>query len=322
MQFYQKRNFGKLVSDTFIFFKENGRNYFKNFFLLNGLLLILLVIVFLFGYRELFSQLFGSNIWGEAFHFEAYFQENQSMLIIISILIFILFLALLILSYSYPIFYMKRRSESGSNKIKVDDILNDIKSNIGRLSKLWLGLIFIVFPTALVIFSTSYLLVFLVIGFFLLLLVMPAVMNVVNFLMYDYLHTDKRFFKALGYAIQSQFSYPKGHDKTPFWKYWGSTSVIYFIMQTATSILTFLPMVIYFMTAFVIPESTGELQGDPFSDGLNVVFYVLYAVSILVSFIVMNVLFVNAGLLYYDSRTDLHREIDLSEIDTIGIHEA
>src|SRR5690625_1657832 len=131
MQFYQKRSFGKLVSDTFIFFKENGGNYFKNFILLNGLLLILLVVVFIFGYRELFSQLFGPNIGGESFYFEAYFLENQSLLIILSILVFILFLALMIISYSFPVFYMKRRSESGNNKIKADDILSDIKNNVG-----------------------------------------------------------------------------------------------------------------------------------------------------------------------------------------------
>lgn len=36
MQFYKKRDFGALISDTFTFFKENGKNYFKNYILLNG----------------------------------------------------------------------------------------------------------------------------------------------------------------------------------------------------------------------------------------------------------------------------------------------
>ena len=321
MQFYQKRTFGKLVSDTFIFFKENGGNYFKNFILLNGLLLILLVVVFIFGYRELFSQLFGPNIGGESFHLEAYFLENQGMLIALSILVFILFLALMIISYSYPIFYMKRRSETGSNKIKADDILSDIKSNIGRLLKLWLGIIFILFPAIIILYGLSSLLMFILIGFLLILLITPAIMNVMIFLMYDYLHTDKNFFQALGYAIQSQFSYPKGHGKTPFWKYWGSATVIYIIIQTATSIFTTIPMVIYMMSNFIVPEAQGTFDESSFENSMGAVFFIIYGVSILVSFLMMNVLYVNTGFLYYDSRVDLHREVDLTEIDSIGTNE-
>lgn len=32
-------------------------------------------------------------------------------------------------------------------------------------------------------------------------------------------------------------------------------------------------------------------------------------------------MYVNAGLMYYDSRTDLHQKVELAEIDTIGINE-
>jgi hypothetical protein len=60
-QFYKKRDFGTLISDTFLFFKENGKNYFKNYILINGLLLILLVVIIAFGYHELFGQIFGGN---------------------------------------------------------------------------------------------------------------------------------------------------------------------------------------------------------------------------------------------------------------------
>lgn len=321
MQFYKKRSFGELVSDSFLFFKENGKNYFKNYILINGLLLILLVVTFIFGYKELFSQLFGSNIGGEAYHLENYFLENQTMLILVSILVFILFIALLMVSLSYPVLYMKRWSETRNKNIKADDILNDIKSNLGRYLKLLLGLIFIVFPALTIIWSISYVLIFIVIGFFLLLLVMPASSNIINFLVFDYFHTDKGFFASLGYAIKAQFAYPQGNGKTPFWKYWGATAIIYMIIQTITSIVTIIPMFLFIMSSFIIPESNGTLQQNPLDDNFGVLFFVFYALSIIFSFIVMNVLYVNAGLQYYDSRTDLHREENLSEIDMIGEYE-
>jgi len=41
----------------------------------------------------------------------------------------------------------------------------------------------------------------------------------------------------------------------------------------------------------------------------------------LLSFLLSNLLYVNAGFMYYDSRTDLHQKVELEEIDTIGINE-
>ena len=320
MQFYKKRDFGTLISDTFLFFKENGKNYFKNYILINGLLLILLVVIIAFGYRELFGQIFGGNSEGQNYYFEAYFQENRFMLIFVSMIVFILFLAVSMISYSYPILYMKRLSETGNKNIKADEILSDLKNNMGRFFKFFLGLIFIVTPAAFFILGISYILVLIIIGFFLLLLIMPALMNSVNFLMFDYFNTKKGFFESLSYAVRAQFSYKNGREKSPFWKYWGSTIVMYFFIQTIASIFTMIPMMFIFGGMMTIPE-TGDLQQNPFEGPMGIFIFILYGVSLLFSFLMINVIFVNSGLQYYDSRTDLHRNIDLSEIDTIGTHE-
>ena len=320
MQFYQKRDFGQFISDTFAFFKEHGKNYFKNYLLINGILLILMVIIFVFGYREIFSQMMGSNTSGQNYYFEAYFQENSAMLILVSTIVFILFLAVTMVSYSYPILYLKRLTETGNKNIKADDILSDLKNNIGRFLILFLGLFFIVTPLAMMVFGLTVVLMFILIGFFLLILLGPALMNVVNFLMFDYFNTKKGFFESLSYAVRAQFSYKNGREKSPFWKYWGSTIVMYFIIQTITSIFTMIPMMFIFGGMMTIPQ-TGELQQNPFEGLMGIVFFLFYGFSLLVSFVMINVIFVNSGLQYYDSRTDLHRNIDLSEIDTIGTHE-
>ena len=310
------------MSDTFAFFKENGKNYFKNYILINGLLLILLVIIFVFGYREIFGQMFASNTGGESYYFEAYFQENRVMLILVAAVIFLLFIAVSMVSYSYPVLYLKRLSETGNKNIKADEILGDIKSNVGRFLKLFLGLMFIVMPLALLIFGVSYILIFLIIGFFLMILVMPAMMNVINFLLFDYFHTKKGFFESLSYAIRSQFSYPNGNEKSPFWKYWGSTFVMYMIVQVVTSVFTLIPMIMLFATIYTVPQNNGQLQQNPFEGTFGIIFFVLYGVAILCSFVMMNVIYVTSGLQYYDSRTDLHRAVDLTEIDTIGQNNA
>ena len=320
MQFYQKRDFGAFISDTFLFFKENGKNYFKNYLLINGLLLILLVVIFIFGYRELFSQMAGSNTGGQNYYFEAYFQQNQLMLVVVSVIVFILFLAVTMISYSYPVLYMKRLSETGNKNIKTDEILSDLKKNTTRFFLFLLGLIFVVAPLIMVIFGVSALLIFILIGFLLFILLGPAVLNVVNFLMFDYFHTKKGFFEALSYAVRAQFSYRNGREKSPFWKYWGSTAVMYLLIQTISSVIMFVPVIILFGTLYTVPGS-GQVQQNPLEGPLAIVFFIFYGISILFSFIMVNVIFVHSGLQYYDSRTDLHRNLDLTEIDTIGTHE-
>lgn len=319
MQFYKKRDFGAFISDTFLFFKENGRNYFKNYLLINGLLLILLVFIFVFGYRELFSQMLGSNTGGENYYFEAYFQQNSTMLILISTIVFILFLAVTMVSYSYPILYMKRLSETGNKNIKADEILSDLKNNTGRFVKFFFGLVFIIAPLAMIIFGISFMLIVLLIGFFLLILLGPAMMNVINFLMFDYFHTKKGFFESLSYAVRAQFSYKHGREKSPFWKYWGSTAVIYLMIQMISGVFTFIPLLLVMGGMYTVPQN--GVEDNPFHGTMGVLFFIIYGISILVSFIMINVVFINAGLQYYDSRTDLHRNVDLSEIDTIGTYE-
>lgn len=319
MQFYKKRDFGTFISDSFTFFKLYGKNYFKNYILLNGLLMILMVTVFVLGYKELFSQLFGSNLNGESYYLQQYFDNNMGMLIVVGILTFLLFLILMIVNYLFPVFYLKRLAE-GQDKIKTDDILSDFKNNAGKIGKLCLGMMFIVTPLSFIIMGFSYVLVLIVIGIFLILLVFPTLFNVVTFLMYDFFNSDRGFFESLSYSIRSQFSYPNGREKSPYWKYWGSTIIVSIILYVVTSIFTLIPM-LFFFGSLLTSTPDANFEQNPFTGTAGIFFFVMYGISILVSFFLSNMLYVNSGLMYYDSRTDLHQKVELAEIDTIGSNE-
>ena len=319
MQFYKKRDFGAFVSDSFGFFRLYGKNYFTNYILLNGLLLILLVVVAIFGYRELFQQLFSTTLSGNASYTENYFENNTGMFVVIGILTFLLFLILMIVNYLYPVFYLKRLSE-GQKKIRTDDILNDFKKNIGRIGILCLGMIFIVTPIAFILLGVSYALVFILIGLPIMLFVFPTVFNIINFLMYDFFNTKRGFFESLSYSIRSQFSYPNGREKSPYWKYWGATLIISIILYVITTIFTMIPLIIFYAAMFTNAPD-GGFEENPFAGTMGIMLFVVYGISMLVSFFLSNLMYVNAGLLYYDSRTDLHQQVELAEIDTIGINE-
>ncbi|NIF05314.1 DUF4013 domain-containing protein [Chryseobacterium sp. Tr-659] len=319
IQFYKKRDFGTFISDSFNFFKLYGKNYFKNYILINGLLLIIMITVMIFGYRELFSQVFGSNLSGETYYFEQYFSDNAGMLITVGILTFLLFMILMIVNYLYPVFYLKRIAR-GEEKIKTDDILGDFKTNAGRIGKLCIGMIFIVTPVVLFVVGISYILIFIIIGLFLILLLYPTIFNFTTFLMYDYFNSDRKFLDSMSYAMRSQFSYANGSEKSPYWKYWGSAFVMFIIIYIATSMFTFIPM-IFFYGSLLTSTPDGNFEQNPFTGAFGVMFFVFYGISMLLSFFLSNLMYVNAGLMYYDSRTDLHQKVELAEIDTIGINE-
>lgn len=319
IQFYKKRDFGTFISDSFNFFKLYGKNYFKNYILINGLLLILMVTVFIFGYKELFSQIFGSNMGGDTYYFERYFSENAGMLIGVGVLTFLLFMILAIINYLYPVFYMKRIA-NGAKSIKTDEILGDFKENIGRIAKLCLGMTFIVIPLSLFLIGFSYLLIFILIGIFLVMIVYPTLFNVITFLMYDYFNSNRGFIESLSYSIRSQFSYPNGSEKSPYWKYWGAAFVMFIIMSMVSSVFTYIPM-IFFYGSVLTTTPDGNFEQNPFTGAFGIAFFVFYGISMLLSFFLSNLLYVNSGLMYYDSRTDLHQKVELEEIDTIGINE-
>lgn len=319
MEFYKKRDFGTVIGDSFNFFKLYGKNYFKNYLLINGLLLIIMVVVVVFGYRELFQAVLGSNLSGQSTYLETYFNDNMGLLLGVSTVTMILFSVLMIINYLFPVFYVKRIA-SGQKTISTDEIMSDFKTNIKKIGKLCLGMIFIVGPLSILLIGFTYALILVIIGIFLLLFVFPTLYNVVTFLMYDYFNSQRGFFESLSYSIRSQFSYANGREKSPYWKYWGSTIIISIILYIISTIFTMIPMLLMYSSLLTSP-SNSSLEQDPFSGSMGIFIFVIYGISMLVSLILSNLLYVSVGFLYYDSRTDLHQEVKFAEIESIGINE-
>jgi len=81
-----------------------------------------------------------------------------------------------------------------------------------------------------------------------------------------------------------------------------------------------IPM-IFFMMKLTTSAPDGNFEQNPFAGGFGILIFVMYGISTLISFFLSNLLYVNSGLMYYDSRRDFHQKIELEEIETIGINE-
>lgn len=309
MQFYKKRDFGELISSTFDFMKIYGRNYFKNFLILNGLTLILIMLVAFIGFGEFFQQMFGSNLGNETYFLEEYFYYNRELLIVLSIISIILFLVLSLVAYSYPVLYMKRVSETGEQKITLEQMAMDLKNIIGRFLIFMLGMLFIFLPVGIILLFLSTALMFILIGFALIFIILPVYMNLMNFTLFHFYHTKTGFFASIQFALNAMFS-------KNFWKYLGSVAVIYIIIQVVSTVFTMIPMMIFFASEFVMISQVDE-------ENLAFLIFILgtYAISFLASFILVNLIYINTGFMYYDARTDLHRQIQMEEIQSLGKNE-
>ncbi|WP_260129593.1 hypothetical protein [Elizabethkingia anophelis] len=310
MQFYKKRDFGALVSDTLNFFKLYGKNYFKNYLTLNGGIIILLVVVIVIGFGDFFKQAFGSNTNGEAYLFQDYFQQNQGLLIGASVLSIILIILLSLISYSFPVLYMKRLAETGNSKVTMNEMIEDMKKNLKKFFIFFIGSVFILTPLFIFAFIISSFLMIILIGFLLILACIPVMVNIINFTLFNMYNTNDGFFSSIGKAFRIQFS-------KDFWKYIGSTFIIYLLINVVTTIFAFIPMMFLYGYILTTVSTTPDAIGLD-SSFFMILMAIVYAVSIACTIVLNNLIYVNAGFMYYDSRTDLHRNVTFSEIDTIG----
>lgn len=310
MQFYKKRYFGELISDTFDFFRQYGANFFRNYLTINGPILLLLLIVFYFGYGELFQQAFDSNLEGQQFFFEQYFAENQGVFIGMSGIMIVLFFLLSVISFSFPILYMKRISKAPDKKISSPQMMDDLKGIWKKIIIFSFGMIFLFILFILLLFVLAFigsviLFIFIFIAFFVLILLFPALMNIVNLAIYEYYHTENGFFGSLSFAFRTQVS-------ERFFKYWGSTVISLLIIQVISSVFSIIPIAIAFGKVLLYP---GEEDMESMT---SIIMFVTYVLSFIVSFMLNNIVYVNTGLMYYDAKKEFHKDIQLFEIESIG----
>lgn len=309
-QVYKKRDFSQLVGDTFSFFKIEGKNYFKNYFIINGGLLLVLVVAIYFLIRFFFEGTFSAAQVGDNQFLAESLYSNLGIFITIGLLLTILIIAVSLINYTYPVSYLSLLAEQ--REINTTSIVQKLKSKISRSLLFFLFSIFILFPIMLIIMGIMFVLMMIIIGIPLLLIVIPAVSSWISLSYYHYISTESGYTEALG----------KGYDmlRNNFWPIIGSTFVMYMIVQVVVSIVTFIPYIFVMGSFFVNPEG---VQNDP-EEAISLVTLMLsivMIVSILFNYTLQNIILINQGIIYY-SAAEKEENISINrEIDTIGQNE-
>lgn len=310
-QLYKNRNFNEIISDTFNFFKVHGKNYFSNYIAINGGILLVLIVLLYFFMKVFFDGLFSNGTPNTESYIENYLAQNFNLFIGYGILAFVLILILTFVSNLYPIAYLKLVEKNEETNLK--NILNYIKSKIGKSLIFFFLSLVVLFPLAMILMALCIALCFIIIGFPLLFIVIPAIFISIYFSYYNYITTNDGYFDSIAKGYKLFMKKP--------WPLIGSTFVVYMIVNTLVTFVSFIP---YFAGIFSLFLNIETQNRENIQDGITfavIMFGLTFVLSITLNYLLQNIISVNQGIMYYTMINETENKSAISEIDQIGIYE-
>lgn len=304
-QLYKKRDVSSLISDTISLFKSEGKTFFKNYFIINGPLLALLVVCIYLLSDNLFSSVFQSNtnvetLLGNDFAYSGF-------LVVILVIVSIVFS---VISYTFPILYLKNIEDNVPHTPSL--YLSQIKSVCGRAILFTIGTSFLILPLLVICLFVSVLLVFVIIGIPILFILSAFSVSWISISYYEYIHNKTSFFNSYGKAFDI--------IKANFWTTIGNTIIVYLIIQIITSIISFIPQSYYYFKLFTSLNDGTSIE-DELSPLFALVMGLTMIISLIVSFILNSIMLINQGLIYYSGKENETSFNAFNSIEEIGSNE-
>lgn len=304
---FKKREFSDLISDTFSFFKINGKHFFRNYFLINGGLLVLFCALLYFVFKIYFEVLFSGSGTLKANYLSQYFSNNMGLFSGTFSFFLLLIIAISLINVAYPVLYLQLLNTKKGAEFTTAEIINSLKENISKMIKFSIGFIFILMPIMMIVFTLLFLLCIIIIGIPMLMIAAPAFFTWLNLSFYTYLTEEIRFFASLkkGYSLLKQ----------QFWAVVGASFIMLILIQFIQTIITMIPY--FFGTALFL---TSTNLGTPDATK-NIGFFIsfIFILAVLMGALFNNLIIVNQGIIYYSLREETENNSSESQIDLIGM---
>lgn len=307
-QLYKKRGFSEFIGDTFEFLKLEGKNYFKNYFIINGPLLLVLVVCIYFLTKVYMDVVFSSMVAINP-NTDSLLNDlmnNIPLFVSLGLVSFVLIIIVSLINYSYPISYLKLVGTK--SEITTQNIINLMKEKLGKTILFFLASLLVFVPIITIVMLLLVLLMMIIIGFPLMIIIGPALVSWMKLSYYDYITTENDYLKSVGNGFELL--------KSKFWPIVGSTMIMYIIFYIILSIFTLIPYFIGLGLMFVDTNANSD-QTEAFST-LSILASAIMVISTISNYTLQNIVFVNQGIIFY-SITDEKENISIkSDIDLIG----
>lgn len=308
-QLFKKRNFNDLISDTFSFFKLYGKNYIKNYIVVNGgFILILLLLLYLIGnvFFEVALSGFGSQQSGILI--EEYFNNNSILFIGAIIITILLVMIISVISFAYPVIYLSLIEKKPNPSIS--QIITSLKSKTGKIFIFFIFSLFTFIPIIIVASFLSILLIAIIIGIPIFIILLSAISCWICLSFYDYLNNSNNYFAAMKNGFNLLF--------LKFWNNVGSTAIFYVIIQIVLGIVSFIPYVLGIASLISNTQSIDSTANPDSFTFFGIMMLITLIISIVSNYLLTNLLLINQGLIYYSSREVNENHTLHSDIDLIG----
>ncbi|MES2810951.1 MAG: hypothetical protein V4670_00640 [Bacteroidota bacterium] len=311
-QLYKDRSFGDYISDTIDFFKKFGKHYFKNYFIVNGIFLMILVVLMYF-FSKVYMEFLQSTIItrGQSANYLAeYFNNNLPVFIISFFVIIMLILVISMINYALPSLYVELYESKGLN-FEAKDLIASLKRNFGRILIFFIASFFVIIPIFFIVLIINVFLCFIIIGIPLFFITLPALMVWVSLSFNDYLLGKSSYFNSLG----NGFSMLKNN----FWPAVGASLIMFIIIYILQTMLTMIPYMFGVASIF----TSGQNFNDPTNAGeafgtVSIVIIIMMVFSTLFGYIFQNFLSIQQVLVYYSQLEGSYQNSENNEIELIG----
>lgn len=301
---YQERGFSDYLNDTITFVKQNGKHYFKNYFIICGGVLLLLCVL---GYviMQAYASFIAGSVSGN-FDMENVFGGNIFLFGVIFLLFMLVFFLFSILMYLYPVVYLDLYDQNGGNDFTTNQLFDEIKSRIWRGAAFSLYMILFTFTAGILIFAILVGLMITIIGIPVAFIGLFAIMAMIALSYFIYLNN-----RDFGFMDSLKLSYT--HIISRIWPIVGSNFIMMLLVQIIVSMVTLVPMMM--SMANIVSSTTAD---NPDLASTSIMFAATMLLSYILSFILQNLIIINNGMIYYTMKDSYGEYKSKSEIDLIG----
>lgn len=312
MQLYKSRGFSEYFQDTFAFLKLNGKHFFKHFFIVNGIFLLILMVLGYF-FTKFYTEFVFGGIMNQGNNpnvFEEYINENGLLFFVLAFLFIVFGLIAGIISYSYTPIYLKLYSEKDGKNFGTKEIVDTYKSKIGNIFiflivSIFVGLLLLI-PAGLIMF----ILAITIVGILLLPVVIGAFALFFGCTLMEYLEDKKGLMESYSYSWKLMTS--------KFWAAIGSVGLFYFMSYVVQNVITMIPYMLGMVSMFTTIEHNGKPDADEINSFMTIMMLLVFFLSFVLGTILNNIVQLNQGIVYYSLKEENENINTKSEIDLIG----
>ncbi len=309
MQLYKSRDFGAFFQDTFSFLRQNGGHLYKNFFIINGIFILILMVLGYF-FSKFYSEILFGNLANNPTAIENYINENIETFILFFILFFTVGLVSAVVSYSFVPIYLKLYAKNDGKGFSTSDIVNEYKANIGNIFIYLICAIIVAIPVFILAGIVSFILAITIIGFILLPLVIGTVSLFYQGTLMEYIENQK--------SIWQSFSYSWTLMSSKFWAAIGCVGLFFLMSYIVQNIVVLIPYFVFIVDMMTDIDAGTVATSQEISKSASIMMIFIFVLSYFIGLVLNLIVQVNQGVVFYSLKEDMENINTKSDIDLIG----